>query len=106
MRRRRWETCGGGRRSRSQSGAACAARSGLMHQIAALEWVKRNITRFGGDPSRVLIFGESAGAMSVGELIGSPLAKGLFQRAILESGTGTTLVQSRADGEATGSKLA
>ena len=64
---------------------------GLLDQIAALEWVKRNIARFGGDPSRVTIFGESAGGMSVGSLIASPLAKGLFHRAILESGTGVSI---------------
>ena len=59
---------------------------GILDQVAALQWVRRNIGRFGGDPSRVTIFGESAGGASVGALIASPLAKGLFHGGILQSG--------------------
>ncbi len=61
---------------------------GLRDQIAALQWVQDNIAAFGGDASNVTVFGASAGAMSVANLITSPLAKGLFKRAIIQSGHG------------------
>lgn len=60
---------------------------GFLDQIAALKWVRRNITGFGGDPNCVTIFGESAGSMSVVLHLVSPLSKGLFHRAIMESGS-------------------
>jgi para-nitrobenzyl esterase len=60
---------------------------GLLDQIAALRWVHENIAKFGGDPDRVTLFGQSAGAQDTGLLMTSPLSKGLFQRAITESGT-------------------
>ncbi|MBX7133035.1 MAG: carboxylesterase family protein, partial [Fimbriimonadaceae bacterium] len=63
------------------------ANRGLLDQIAALEWVRDNIRSFGGDPQNVTIFGESAGALSIGTLLAMPRAEGLFRRAILQSGS-------------------
>jgi para-nitrobenzyl esterase len=63
-----------------------ACNAGLRDQIAALEWVRANIDRFGGDPGNVTVFGQSAGAMSIGALLGAPRARKLFHRAICQSG--------------------
>jgi para-nitrobenzyl esterase len=79
----------------------------LLDEIAGLQWVQRNISQFGGDPKRVTVGGDSAGARSVATLIVSPLAAGLFHRAILQSGTGMDdAVESKDAGEAHGLQVA
>ena len=81
------------------------ANLGLLDQIAALGWVRDNIAAFGGDPDNVTIFGESAGALSIGILLSMPRAKGLFRRAIVQSG-GAHHVSSAATAERIGLRLA
>ena len=77
-------------------GAGLSANNGLLDCIAALEWTRDNIEAFGGDPSNVTIFGESAGAAAVGTLLAMPAARGLFHRAILQSGAGRAATPERA----------
>lgn len=72
----------------AESNLGVSGNYGTLDQILALEWVQNNISKFGGDPDNVTIFGESAGGQAVSSLLMSPLAEGLFHKAISQSGTG------------------
>jgi para-nitrobenzyl esterase len=78
-----------------ESGRNASGNYGMMDAIAMLQWVKKNISAFGGDPNNVTIAGESAGAIMIGALVGSPVAKGLFHRAIAQSGGWMGLTMGR-----------
>ena len=81
----------------AESGDDSAGNYGIKDQVAALDWVRRNISIFGGDPDNVTIFGESAGGISVCTLMGAPAADGLYHRAIIESGVSCAEVAEERD---------
>lgn len=90
-----------------ESGHNASGNYGLMDQAAALKWVKNNIAAFGGDPNNITIAGQSAGSMSVHAMVATPLTKGLFQKAIAQSGASVTRANATLkDAEQEGVRLA
>jgi para-nitrobenzyl esterase len=89
----------------AESPQRCSGNYGLLDMVAALRWVRRNIAAFGGDPERVTLFGQSAGAAGIVDLMAAPRARGLFARAIAES-FGTTPMRTLAQAERSGAAFA
>ncbi len=85
---------------------ASAGNVGMLDIVAALQWVRDNVSNFGGDPSRVLIFGQSGGGGKVGTLMGMPSAKGLFHRAVIQSGSNVAAPARDRSGEVAAAVLA
>jgi para-nitrobenzyl esterase len=88
----------------AESAQHASGNYGLLDQIEALKWVRKNIDKFGGDPSNVTVFGASSGSLDICDLMASPLAAGLFEKAILQSGvcvdgTSPTLSEAEAQGK-------
>jgi para-nitrobenzyl esterase len=88
----------------AESARHASGNYGLLDQVEALQWVRRNIDKFGGDPSEVTVFGASSGSLDICDLMASPLASGLFEKAILQSGfcvdnTSPTLSAVEAQGK-------
>ena len=90
----------------AETGTGASGNYGMMDQVAALRWTQRNIRRFGGDPGNVTIFGESAGGLSVHTQLVSPLARGLFAKAITESGAYSMVQATQAQANAAGTRFA
>jgi para-nitrobenzyl esterase len=85
---------------------ASAGNVGQLDLVAALQWVRDNISNFGGDPAKILIFGQSGGGSKVGTLMGMPAAKGLFQRAVIQSGSNVAAPAKDRSGEVAAAVLA